>query len=103
MKNNQHVYKEEVDRLVQEKLEEWHQKHIAKIETKYSNTYISYGICDDIAYKGMYVLQKLFELMGLEYSVYVPFGEALRISSNLSRSIKYVLGSISQKTISAPQ
>lgn len=75
MKNNQHIDKEEVNRLVQEKLEEWHQKHIAKIEMKYGNTYISYGICDDIAYKGMYKLQKLSELMGLEYLVYVPFGE----------------------------
>ena len=75
MKKNQHMYKEEVDRLVQEKLEEWNQKHIAKIEMKYGNTYISYGICDHIAYKGICVLQKLFELMDLKYSVFVPFGE----------------------------
>ena len=42
---------------------------------KYGNTYILYDICDHITYGGMHILQKLFELMGLKYSMYVPFGE----------------------------
>ena len=75
MKNNQHIDKEEIDRLVKEKMEEWNQKHIAKIELKYGNTYISYGTHDYITDRSMYILQKLFELMGIVYSTYIPFGE----------------------------
>jgi len=75
MKKNWHVDKDEVDRLVQEKLKEWNQKYIAKVETKYGNTYISYGIYDYITERSMHILQKLFELMDIECSMYIPFGE----------------------------
>ena len=72
MKNNWHVDKKEVDRLVQEKLKEWHQKHIAKIELKYGNTYISYDVRDHITEQGVCILQKLFGLMGIECAVHMP-------------------------------
>ena len=75
MKKNWHIDPEEVDRIVQEKLEEYQQRHIAKVEMKYGNTYISYGTYDYITKRGMYVLQKLFGLMGLECSMYIPFGK----------------------------
>ena len=75
MKNKWHTYQAEIDRLVQEKTEEWNRKHIAKVETKYGNTYISYGVYDYITDKGMYTLRKLFDLMGVCYSTYIPFGK----------------------------
>lgn len=75
MKKDWHIDPAEVDKLVQKKLEEWHQKHVAKVETKYGNTYISYDTYDYITEQGMCILQKLFELMGLEHSMYIPFGE----------------------------
>ena len=74
-KKNWYIDPREIDRIMQKQQEEWNQKHIARVETKYGNTYISYGIYDYITDRGIHILQKLFELMGLECSMYIPFGE----------------------------
>ena len=65
-------YQAEIDRLVQEKRKEYEQFHLAKIEMKYGNTYISYGMRDYITENMAYHLQKLFDLMKVRFSTNIP-------------------------------
>lgn len=61
-----------IDELVREKLEEYRQAHIPKIEMKFGHTYISFGRRDCITEEGMYYLKKLFYLMDVDYSMNIP-------------------------------
>ena len=71
---------EEIDKLVQERLQEYQQLHVARIILVNGNTYISYGIRNYITEQAMYHLFKLLELMKVEYRTNIPMeGESLFI------------------------
>lgn len=63
----------EIAKLVEEKRKEYEQSHIAKIEMKYGNTYISFGVRDCITSQYFNILKGLLGLMGEEISMHVPF------------------------------
>ena len=65
---------ERVDKMLREKMAEYQRDHTAKVETKYGNTYISYGVYDYLISQYLQELIKLFELMRIEYATCIPIG-----------------------------
>ena len=63
------VSQEEFDKLFEEKMKEYEERHKFKVETKYGNTYIFCEEYDYITQKLEIELSNLFHLMDIEYSI----------------------------------
>jgi hypothetical protein len=75
MKRKTVITQEEIDKMLEEKMEEYRLQHTAWVVLKNGYTYIGFDVCDYITELLMNDLIKLVLLMGQTYSIKYPFGD----------------------------